>query len=455
MIVKTLLVLSHASYATHTATRSLPLPDAIIREIGSFVMTVKRKYLQIMRDPEYHEFTDQMIAIAASQSFQMSPYEASKQIWGLGKLDDGLLEQGELGRVSFASDILSDSARLHLNALGLKTRLAAAVNEYLKIVGRCKPEALKALWSVKSSTVLDFSFCKAALSHLQSERYPEGLRVLSLRFVVTDQTDLSSLQLFPLLTSLNVEDHFFPGMESLTTLAPLAGLTRLESLSFEGTGITSLELLRDFANLKYLRVSSLVTSLEPLRGLANLVSLTLAEAQVTSIEPLAGLTGLEVLDLSGTQVENLSPIRGMTQLRVFRARNLPIVDFGPLQYLTNLEVVDLGRSRIVDLEPLRGAVNLKELNLAGTGVKSLEPIRGFGLITLDVSKTAVSDVSVIAGLGSLKSLRISERLEKRLRLTGVNWRFTPRRYWQHLTAEDKWRELRRSTYSCLVVTFED
>ena len=54
----------------------------------------------------------------------------------------------------------------------------------------------------------------------------------------------------------------------------------------------------------------------PLAGLTNLQSLDLNGTQVSDVAPLAGLTNLQSLDLRGTQVSDVAPLAGMIGTKI-------------------------------------------------------------------------------------------------------------------------------------------
>jgi Leucine-rich repeat (LRR) protein len=84
------------------------------------------------------------------------------------------------------------------------------------------------------------------------------------------------------------------GMTGKIGLAPLGGLTRLEDVCLEGSGITDIT---------------------PLAKCRELTSLSLSHTGVADVSPLAGLTKLEHLYLSSTLVKDVAPLKGLKSLR--------------------------------------------------------------------------------------------------------------------------------------------
>jgi internalin A len=111
------------------------------------------------------------------------------------------------------------------------------------------------------------------------------------------------------------------GCTGLTDLAPLAGLTCLQSLYLNGcTGLTDLAPLAGLASLQSLYLNSCtgLTDLAPLAGLASLQLLDLGGCTgLTDLAPLAGLAGLQWLYLEGcTGLTDLAPLAGLASLQL-------------------------------------------------------------------------------------------------------------------------------------------
>ena len=69
-----------------------------------------------------------------------------------------------------------------------------------------------------------------------------------------------------------------------------------------------------------------VTDLAPLKGLTALQTLFLNGTQVTDLAPLKGLTALQRLDLDGTQVTDLAPLKGLTALKSLYLQGTPVTE---------------------------------------------------------------------------------------------------------------------------------
>ncbi len=236
---------------------------------------------------------------------------------------------------------------------------------------------------------------------LAAVRKLESLEYLSLNATRVYPHDLKALAD---LTGLRI--LLLDGNESITSLAPLASLTGLETLDLGYAGLGEFD--------------SLGGGVAPLRALSALRELRLWNAELVDLEGIGDLSNLEILDISGNQITSLAPIQSLKKLRVLKAESnrfdcvdvledLPdleqlslsgnIRDFTPLRKLTNLRILDLAHSNIQDLEPLAGLHKLRELNISRTPAKSYKPLaRLQNLVHLNVYH---SDGS----LGPLQALR--------------------------------------------------
>ena len=103
------------------------------------------------------------------------------------------------------------------------------------------------------------------------------------------------------------------GYVTITTLTGAQSLTGATALLFnDSKEITSLAPLAGLAKLENLWViNAKVKDLTPLSGLTNLEQLILVDNQVQDVSPLAGLDSLSTLVVNGNQIEDLSSLSGL------------------------------------------------------------------------------------------------------------------------------------------------
>jgi Leucine-rich repeat (LRR) protein len=110
-----------------------------------------------------------------------------------------------------------------------------------------------------------------------------------------------------------------------------------------------------------------ITDISPLAGLTNLRNLSLGYNQISDLTPLANLTNLGrnmgVLSLDNNQISDLTGLENLTNLGVLTLSNNQIVDVTPLQNLTNLWWLELWGNQIEDVMPLAWLTGLDSTSL--------------------------------------------------------------------------------------------
>ena len=124
------------------------------------------------------------------------------------------------------------------------------------------------------------------------------------------------------------------GNNPINDLAPLGGLTRLESLHIAGIHTKDLDALANVTTLKDLfAIHCEIENISALAGLTNLVALDLAVNRISDISALANLTALEKLHIEGNRIADVSPLAGLTRLKELHIFDNQIVDFSPISGL--------------------------------------------------------------------------------------------------------------------------
>lgn len=146
-------------------------------------------------------------------------------------------------------------------------------------------------------------------------------------------------------------------------LAPLAGLTALQTLHCDDMP---------------------VSDLTPLAGLTALQGLFCKNTRISDLAPLANLTALQSLDCRGTQVSDLTPLAGLTALQYLTCGNTQVSDLAPLAGLTGLQRLDCSNTKVSDLTPLTGLTALRRLDCWNTQVNDLAPLSGVDRLIIRV-----------------------------------------------------------------------
>ena len=155
--------------------------------------------------------------------------------------------------------------------------------------------------------------------------------------------DLSSLQYFTNLTSLNLNQSLY-NEEGSFDISPLAGLTKLETLAICCDGVDDISELSGLVNMKNLEIwgeDNEITDFSPLYGMTQMEDLWLQSLQLSDISFVADMPNLWFLNISYTQVTDLTPLSGLTNLRCLYLEDIPTTDYSPLEDIyPNLEDKD-------------------------------------------------------------------------------------------------------------------
>jgi Leucine-rich repeat (LRR) protein len=259
-------------------------------------------------------------------------------------------------------------------------------------------------------TSLDLQISKRVTSIDGLQSLPD-LRSLEIRLL--GLTSLDCLKSFTQLRFLDLS-----GCEVLADLSAVAALTQLQHLKLYGCkAVTELGGVENLTQLQFLDLSRCeqVSDLSPVAGLTQLQSLDLSgcnalKESLTDLSPLASLTQLQSLDLSYCEaLTDLSPLAGLTQLHSLNLGDCKaLTDLIPLAGLTHLQSLNLSEcSALTDLIPLAGLNQLQSLKLNFcSALTDLSPLAGLTqLQSLSLREcSALTDLSPLAGLTQLQSL---------------------------------------------------
>ncbi len=215
-------------------------------------------------------------------------------------------------------------------------------------------------------------------------------------------------------------------------IAPLAQLTKLQTLTLSQNELDDISVLSSLKNLTYLQLAdNKITDLSPLKELTMLKSLYLDGNPITDFTPLYGLTGLTVLSLNNIELsdDQLSTLKNKlpdcdilndkdapTELKL-GGQTIPvdstsvnladagITDIKDFVYLTKLETLDLSGNSVRDLKPLETLVLLEHLSLKGNGISSITPLSPLVNLTyLDLRSNSVKDLTSLSKMKGLTEL---------------------------------------------------
>ena len=191
------------------------------------------------------------------------------------------------------------------------------------------------------------------------------------------------------------------------TVEDMETLERLDEVNPNIQDLTGLQFATNLErfNMRW-SFEGLLSDLLPLAGLTKLKSLTICGKSVSDLSPLVGLINIEKLVLFNTSVSDLAPLTGFSKLRRLYFNHAPVSDLSSLAKLTNLEDLQFFYAESPSLVPLKGLIGLKKLSAGRSGVSDISPLAG--LISLEelelFDNHQISDVSPLTSLRKLKRL---------------------------------------------------
>lgn len=193
---------------------------------------------------------------------------------------------------------------------------------------------------------------------------------------LTTEINLSDFACFPNLQYLAVWD------ERAVNLEALSRLPKLTTLVLDHCGLTESDLLTIAQHaplLTTLNISnSSITSVAALASLTKLERLMISNTGVTTLIPLANLT-IRQLMTENTAIVSINELRGTRLAKCIRQWNCPIVTDGYdlLGEMPQLEEITINgdestdKSLVLDLSPLANAQNLVWLDVGHVGVQDI------------------------------------------------------------------------------------
>ncbi|HEY4276596.1 MAG TPA: DUF3616 domain-containing protein [Conexibacter sp.] len=165
------------------------------------------------------------------------------------------------------------------------------------------------------------------------------------------------------------------------TVGEAAGLTGTQSLTGPFADLTGMEAFTNVTNLTIGGTTNTFTSLAPLAGLTKLTSLTLQSGAAHKLTLLAGLTSLTSLTVTTQGLSNPAPLASLTNLTSLNLGNNAIRDASLLPQLPNLTTLNLARNRIVNPAPLVDKVDhakITTLLLTGNRIEDASSLAALG-----------------------------------------------------------------------------
>ena len=245
-------------------------------------------------------------------------------------------------------------------------------------------------------------------------------------------TNLTGLQNFSNLTSLNLSGNAITNAESIGVLSKIKNL----NLSDNPANESILSTVSKLTSLKELNLSNTQLNGDQLSNLKNLTSLekiVISKNNISSVESISSLSGITSMDLSinksFTDFKQLTTFRKLTELNVsgtgittFSGSNGTtthdgielLVNLEKLYAQDNLNIISSGLNSIyATYNNGNGTVpylgKIKVLNLSSIGASGKRPTISFSsfakLTTLEELHLASNDMTSLSGLAKLENLK--------------------------------------------------
>lgn len=196
-----------------------------------------------------------------------------------------------------------------------------------------------------------------------------------------------------------------------TSYEDLKHMIFLEELTISGGPSNALAVLSSMPNLVSLSITDTPVStdeLEIISSLSKLETLTLNDCGLSTVAGLENLTSLTYLDLSNNTVRNITPLASLTDLQEVYLQHNALTDLSSLSGLNALVTLDVSYNALTTLSPITGLSNLVWLDASNNTITEVAQVgRLTSLQNLSVAYNTLTDVSALAQCTSLTQLDVS------------------------------------------------
>lgn len=236
------------------------------------------------------------------------------------------------------------------------------------------------------------------------------LKGVSINGCAVTYDELSAIAALPELTTLVLANC------GLTNIAPLSAAVKLEALDLHGNTISDIAPLTTMRSLHTLNLAQNALSvLTDLSLLSELTTLSVAGNSVTSLAPLITLNKLTALDVSNNQLTNLSGVENMTALVGLYVTDNALTDISALAQLPALEELNISGNNLKDISKLGSIRTLVYLDFSRNQVTTLPKWdKDAALVKLEGSNNKISSLSNLSGLTNLNEVVLQNNQIKKL-----------------------------------------
>lgn len=238
---------------------------------------------------------------------------------------------------------------------------------------------------------------------------------------------LSDLELMPNLKEFYIENETklismsqISGRTELTSLSlvncelessdidALGSLTKLESVDLSDNNITTISVLSNLPELKYVFLThNNIDDISPLTSLTKLLVADVSQNSITELPDFSKATMLESLYLAKNKISDLSSIHTMPNIITLDISYNLVTNAKNIGMLTMLETLVISNNNITNFDFLSGLTALCSLDVSNTSIVNTTPLADLPIVVLNVSNTSIGTVKDICKLTDLTSLEIA------------------------------------------------
>lgn len=208
---------------------------------------------------------------------------------------------------------------------------------------------------------------------------------------------LNGEKMFPV--EMNCQSIALTGWKMEGGLSFLKNFQNTQSLTF--IRCPGMDRLPEMESLKYFRIFHCDMSgcdLSALQKSTQLKNVIMNDCSLKNIDFLADCGSLEDLELDENALTSLLPLSGCANLKTLSASSNQITSLEGLEDKTLLCTLQLNNNQISDLTPLTHDTELDTLELANNNVSDLTPLSDMTELTwLELQNNSVSDLRPLAG----------------------------------------------------------
>jgi hypothetical protein len=307
---------------------------------------------------------------------------------------------------------LSDKAVHGINALPSKEGLSVAFTK------TCTQDDFEKLATCSWITSLNVWHGNKNITSLAPLAKMTKLRELTLSHI--EASKKAPFDLAPLSGLKKLESLDLSGVKVKST-EPLAGLTELKSIKLSMSAVASIEFLKTTPKVEALNLygtSHTFSDYKPLLSLSRLKTLNIymnPQASEEQLKVLLKLSTLEEISMSNNKmVTSLSFLKNAKGLRTINAAWCSkLTDISDLADKVEMRELHLRDSGITDFSALKKMTKLGSLNVSGSAFSDLSVIRDCTMLRmLDISKTKVTDITGLAALKNLSNVSVPETMSQ-------------------------------------------